>query len=240
MKVCRDEERVAGAHLDIAKEVSQDYPVVVSQFVRGARELEMDGVAKDGEVVCCQAHEHVEDAGVHSGDASLLLPPQTLSDYVLRRAREAVREIVKQLQISGDRSTSSSSPVAERAVVKTKMSWTGSFASMNDVRVIECNLRASRSVPFVSKATGVDFADVATRVLAGLPLPDEEKLPQLFPREGQAPAELRRGESSHVLLRSAARRRSRLRRGDVLDGRGGLLRPRQGGGLPERLCCLLP
>ena len=91
MKVCRDEEGLR-AHLDIAKEVSQDYPVVVSQFVRGARELEMDGVAKDGDVVCCQAHEHVEDAGVHSGDASLLLPPQTLSDYVLRRAREAVRD----------------------------------------------------------------------------------------------------------------------------------------------------
>ena len=185
MKVCRDEEGLR-AHLDIAKEVSQDYPVVVSQFVRGARELEMDGVAKDGEVVCCQAHEHVEDAGVHSGDASLLLPPQTLSDYVLRRAREAVREIVKQLQISG--------PFNIQFLVGGRTSGSkdedeldGSFASMNDVRVIECNLRASRSVPFVSKATGVDFADVATRVLAGLPLPDEEKLPQLFPREGQAP-----------------------------------------------------
>ena len=97
-----------------------------------------------------------------------------------------MREIVKQLQISG--------PFNIQFLVGGRTSGSkdedeldGSFASMNDVRVIECNLRASRSVPFVSKATGVDFADVATRVLAGLPLPDEEKLPQLFPREGQAP-----------------------------------------------------
>jgi carbamoyl-phosphate synthase (ammonia) len=185
MKVCTDEEDLR-SHLDIAKEVSQDYPVVVSQFVRGARELEMDGVAKDGVVVCCQAHEHVEDAGVHSGDATLLLPPQSLSDYVLRKAREDVREIVKQLQISG--------PFNIQFLIGGRTSGSkeadeldGSFASMNDVRVIECNLRASRSVPFVSKATGVDFADVATRVLAGLPLPSADKLPQLFPREGQAP-----------------------------------------------------
>ncbi|KAH8060504.1 carbamoyl-phosphate synthase [Aureococcus anophagefferens] len=163
MKVCRDEASLR-AHLDVAKEVSRDFPVVVSQFVRGARELEMDGVAKDGVVVCAQAHEHVEDAGVHSGDATLLLPPQSLSDYTLNRARDATAEV--------------SRPEDE---------LDGSFPSMNDVRIIECNLRASRSVPFVSKATGVDFADVATRVLAGLPLPDPAKLPQLYPTAGAAP-----------------------------------------------------
>ena len=119
----------------------------------------------------------------------VMLPLVATPDFIglrLRRAREAVREIVKQLQISG--------PLNIQFLVGGRIAGSkdedeldGSFASMNDVRVIECNLRASRSVPFVSKATGVDFADVATRVLGRLTLPDEEKLPQLFPREGQAP-----------------------------------------------------
>ena len=187
MKVCRDEASLR-AHLDVAKEVSRDFPVVVSQFVRGARELEMDGVAKDGVVVCAQAHEHVEDAGVHSGDATLLLPPQSLSDYTLNRARDATAEVVKQLNISGPFNIQFLvGGRARGADSRPEDELDGSFPSMNDVRIIECNLRASRSVPFVSKATGVDFADVATRVLAGLPLPDASKLPQLYPTAGAAP-----------------------------------------------------
>ena len=187
MKVCRDEASLR-AHLDVAKEVSRDFPVVVSQFVRGARELEMDGVAKDGVVVCAQAHEHVEDAGVHSGDATLLLPPQSLSDYTLNRARDATAEVVRQLNISGPFNIQFLvGGRARDAESRPEDELDGSFPSMNDVRIIECNLRASRSVPFVSKATGVDFADVATRVLAGLPLPDPAKLPQLYPTAGAAP-----------------------------------------------------
>lgn len=180
MAVCRDETSLR-AHLDKAKDVSSDHPVVVSKFIRGARELEVDAVAKNGEVICACFHEHVEDAGVHSGDATLVLPPHTLSAYALRRARDATREIARALKISG--------PMNVQFLVGGRASQAdiradeldGSYESMNDVRVIECNLRASRSVPFVSKATGVDFAEIATRVLANLPIKEIESLPPLYP-----------------------------------------------------------
>ncbi|KAH8052656.1 carbamoyl-phosphate synthase [Aureococcus anophagefferens] len=138
--------------------------------------------------VAKEAHEHAEDAGVHSGDATLLLPPQSLSDYTLNRARDATAEVVRQLNISGPFNIQFLvGGRARDAESRPEDELDGSFPSMNDVRIIECNLRASRSVPFVSKATGVDFADVATRVLAGLPLPDPAKLPQLYPTAGAAP-----------------------------------------------------
>mmetsp|Transcript_16399 Transcript_16399/g.24619 ORF Transcript_16399/g.24619 Transcript_16399/m.24619 type:complete len:1619 (-) Transcript_16399:529-5385(-) len=181
MAVCRDEQGLLD-HLHKAKDVSKEHPVVVSKFVRGARELEVDAVAKDGQVICAALHEHIEDAGVHSGDATLMLPPQTLSAYALQRARDATREIAKSLQISGPLNVQFL--IGGREGPPGSNELDGSFESMNAVRVIECNLRASRSVPFVSKSTGVDFADVATRVLAGYPVaptdPDHP-LPPLYP-----------------------------------------------------------
>jgi len=189
MAVCRDEASLR-AHLDTAKDVSREHPVVVSKFVRGARELEVDAVARNGEVIAAAVHEHVEDAGVHSGDATLVLPPHTLSAYALRRARDATRDIAKALNISGPMNVQFL--VGGRAADPARDELDGSFASMNDVRVIECNLRASRSVPFVSKATGVDFAEVATRVLADLPVDSEESLPPLYPAEDPSLARPRR------------------------------------------------
>jgi len=193
MAVCRDEATLR-AHLDKARDVSKEHPVVVSQFIRGARELEVDAVARNGEVVCAAVHEHVEDAGVHSGDATLVLPPHTVSAYALRRARDATREIAKALNISGPMNVqflvggrAHSKHSAKDAAAAQELD--GSYASMNDVRVIECNLRASRSVPFVSKAMGVDFADVATRVLAGFDVKphDQARLPPLYPEVGEPP-----------------------------------------------------
>ncbi|KAJ8611400.1 hypothetical protein CTAYLR_006503 [Chrysophaeum taylorii] len=166
MAVCRDEPSLR-AHLDKAKDVSREHPVVVSKFVAGARELEVDAVAKNGVVLCAAVHEHVEDAGVHSGDATLVLPPHTVSAYALRRARDATAAIADALKISG--------PMNVQFLV--------GGPGMNDVQVIECNLRASRSVPFVSKATGVDFAEVATRILADLPLLGTNNLPPLYPTD---------------------------------------------------------
>ena len=185
MAVCRDETTLR-AHLEKAKAVSKDYPVVVSKFIRGARELEVDAVAKDGEVVCAALHEHVEDAGVHSGDATLVLPPHTLSSYAEGRAREATAAIAKALNISGPMNVQflvGGREEQTNGAEQGKDELEGSFASMNDVRVIECNLRASRSVPFVSKAMGVDFADVATRVVAGLYKPMPDLPPLLFKDE---------------------------------------------------------
>ncbi|KAJ1446278.1 hypothetical protein M885DRAFT_625393 [Pelagophyceae sp. CCMP2097] len=190
MAVARDAVQLQQMLLN-AKDVSADHPVVISKFVRGARELEIDGVAQNGKIICCATHEHVEDAGVHSGDATLVLPPHTLNAFQLRTARDAAAAIADALQISGPFNVQFLVGGREAAADPNAMGddeLDGSFESMNDVRVIECNLRASRSVPFVSKAHGVDFAEVATLVLAGLPIPGalRKRLPQLHP-----PSELR-------------------------------------------------
>jgi carbamoyl-phosphate synthase (ammonia) len=136
------------ACLTEAADVSQDHPVVISDFIEGASEIEMDGVGKDGELIAAAIHEHIENAGVHSGDATLVLPPQELSAYTMQRVRDASRKIVKRLNITG--------PVNIQFVAKG-----------TDVMCIETNVRASRSFPFVSKTMGVDFIEAATKAMVG-------------------------------------------------------------------------
>jgi carbamoyl-phosphate synthase large subunit len=133
-------------HLQAAARVSQDYPVVVSKFVQEAKELEIDGVAKHGNIVIEAISEHIENAGVHSGDATVVLPPQKLYLETIRRTKRIARKIVKALHITG--------PFNIQFIAKN-----------NDIQVIECNLRASRSFPFVSKVTGHNFIQIATEVM---------------------------------------------------------------------------
>merc|ERR1711937_596874 len=143
-------------------EVSQDKPVVISDFIEGAVEIEMDGVGKNGELIAAAIHEHIENAGVHSGDATLVLPAQDLSAYTKERVRDAAKKIVKRLNITG--------PVNIQFVAKG-----------TDVMCIECNVRASRSFPFVSKTMGVDYIEAATKAIMGRPT-DDMNLPTLETR----------------------------------------------------------
>ncbi|NWY47104.1 CPSM synthase, partial [Sylvia atricapilla] len=142
-----------------ATRVSQDYPVVLTKFIEDAREVEMDAVAKAGRVISHAISEHVEDAGVHSGDATLMFPTQTISQAALEKVKAATKKIAKAFAISG--------PFNIQFLVKGK-----------NVLVIECNLRASRSFPFVSKTLGVDFIDVATKVMIGEQV-NESSLPTM-------------------------------------------------------------
>ncbi|NWR61681.1 CPSM synthase, partial [Bucorvus abyssinicus] len=142
-----------------ATRVSQDHPVVLTKFIEDAREVEMDAVAKAGRVISHAISEHVEDAGVHSGDATLMLPTQTISQGALEKVKAATKKIANALAISG--------PFNIQFLVRG-----------NNVLVIECNLRASRSFPFVSKTLGVDFIDVATKVMIGKEV-NESSLPTL-------------------------------------------------------------
>ncbi|XP_066178522.1 carbamoyl-phosphate synthase [ammonia], mitochondrial [Sylvia atricapilla] len=142
-----------------ATRVSQDYPVVLTKFIEDAREVEMDAVAKAGRVISHAISEHVEDAGVHSGDATLMFPTQTISQGALEKVKAATKKIAKAFAISG--------PFNIQFLVKGK-----------NVLVIECNLRASRSFPFVSKTLGVDFIDVATKVMIGEQV-NESSLPTM-------------------------------------------------------------
>ncbi|KAJ8282992.1 hypothetical protein COCON_G00055110 [Conger conger] len=158
MNVAYGEEEMK-RFLEEAAQVSQEHPVVITKFICGAREVEVDAVAKAGKVLVHAITEHVEDAGVHSGDATLMLPTQSISQGALEKVKNATRKIAKAFEISG--------PFNTQFLVKG-----------NDVMVIECNLRASRSFPFVSKTIGVDFISVATRVMVGEPL-DESRLPSL-------------------------------------------------------------
>jgi carbamoyl-phosphate synthase (ammonia) len=134
--------------LNEAASVSKDHPVVISDFIEGAVEIEFDGVGKDGEIIAAAIHEHIENAGVHSGDATLVLPPQDLSEYTMQRVRDAAKKIVKRLEITG--------PVNIQFVAKG-----------TDVMCIETNVRASRSFPFVSKTMGVDFIEAAALAMVG-------------------------------------------------------------------------
>jgi carbamoyl-phosphate synthase large subunit len=135
-------------YLGKAASISQDYTIVISKFIENAKEIEIDGVADRGELVCDAISEHVEFAGVHSGDATLVLPPQRTYLETTRRIRKITRKIIKALDIVG--------PFNLQFVAKG-----------NEVKVIECNLRASRSFPFVSKIFKVNFIDIATRVITG-------------------------------------------------------------------------
>ena len=142
-----------------AADVSQEHPVVISDFIQGAVEIEMDGVGKNGELIAAAIHEHIENAGVHSGDATLVLPPHTLSAYTKERVRDASRKIVKRLNITG--------PVNIQFIAKG-----------TDVMCIECNVRASRSFPFVSKTMGVDYIEAATKAMVDVQT-DDMNLPTL-------------------------------------------------------------
>ncbi|NXQ62608.1 CPSM synthase, partial [Anthoscopus minutus] len=142
-----------------ATRVSQDYPVVLTKFIEDAREVEMDAVARAGRVISHAISEHVEDAGVHSGDATLMFPTQTISQGALEKVKAATKKIAKAFAISG--------PFNIQFLVQGK-----------NVLVIECNLRASRSFPFVSKTLGVDFIDVATKVMIGKQV-NESSLPTM-------------------------------------------------------------
>jgi len=134
--------------LQLATEVSKQYPVVVSKFLTEAKEIEMDAVARDGDIVVYAISEHVEFAGVHSGDATMMFPPQKVYVETVRRIKRISRQIAQELHISG--------PFNIQFLAKD-----------NDIKVIECNLRASRSFPFVSKVLKTNFIDYAVRIMLG-------------------------------------------------------------------------
>jgi len=135
-------------YLGQATRVSEDSPVVISKFIVGAKEIEIDGVAQDGELVIYAITEHVEQSGVHSGDATVVLPPQNTYLETVRRAKWIAKAVARALHINGPYNVQF-------------------LASNNEVSVIECNLRASRSFPFVSKATGYNFIELAARAMLG-------------------------------------------------------------------------
>ena len=149
MNVCSNQEELE-RFLKLAANVSKKHPVVVSQFIEHAKEVEMDAVAQNGEIVAYAISEHIEYAGVHSGDATIQFPPQKLYVETVRRIKRISRQIAKELNISG--------PFNIQYLAKD-----------NDIKVIECNLRASRSFPFVSKVLKINFIELATKVMLGLP-----------------------------------------------------------------------
>ncbi|HOW26742.1 MAG TPA: carbamoyl-phosphate synthase (glutamine-hydrolyzing) large subunit [Bacteroidales bacterium] len=142
--------------LKMATEVSKQYPVVISRFIEDAKEIEMDAVARDGEIICYAISEHVEFAGVHSGDATMLFPPQKIYVETVRRIKRISRQIASSLSITG--------PFNIQFLAKD-----------NEVLVIECNLRASRSFPFISKVLKTNFIEIATRIMLGLPVTKPDK-----------------------------------------------------------------
>ncbi|KAJ2736505.1 carbamoyl-phosphate synthase (glutamine-hydrolyzing) cpa2 [Coemansia sp. BCRC 34962] len=160
MNVAYD-HRMLREHLGLAAAVSPEHPVVVTKFIRGARELDIDAVAHNGQLIVHAVSEHVEDAGVHSGDASLILPPANLPQDVMGRVREIGRKVAAAFEISG--------PFNMQIIMQT---------SGDEVllKVIECNLRASRSFPFVSKVTDTNFVDAATRAIVGEDVPGPRDL----------------------------------------------------------------
>ena len=155
MNVCSNEEELK-RFLQLAANVSEDHPVVVSKFIEHAKEIEMDAVAKNGEVIAYAISEHIEFAGVHSGDATIQFPPQKLYVETVRRVKRVGRQIAKELHING--------PFNIQFMARD-----------NDILVIECNLRASRSFPFVSKVLKINLIELATRVMLGLPVEKPHK-----------------------------------------------------------------
>lgn len=155
MNVCSNEEELE-RFLDLAVHVSKQHPVVVSRFIEEAKEIEMDAVACRGEIVVYAISEHVEYAGVHSGDATIQFPPQKLYVETMRRIKRISRRIARELSISG--------PFNIQFLARD-----------NEIKVIECNLRASRSFPFVSKVLKINFIEIATRVMLGLDVKKPDK-----------------------------------------------------------------
>jgi len=147
MNVCSNSEELE-KFLTLAANISKKHPVVVRQFIEHAKEVEMDAVAQDGEIIAYAIGEHIEFAGVHSGDATIQFPPQKLYVETVRRIKRISREIAKALNISG--------PFNIQYLAKE-----------NDIKVIECNLRASRSFPFVSKVLKINFIELATKIMLG-------------------------------------------------------------------------
>ncbi len=143
-------------YLAKASKVSAEHPVVISKFITEAKEIEIDAVAKQGEIFCYAISEHIENAGVHSGDATLVLPPQRTYLETMRRIKTTTKKIAKALNITG--------PFNIQFIAKD-----------NHIKVIECNLRASRSFPFVSKVCKVNFIDIATKIIMGKRVPKIEK-----------------------------------------------------------------
>ena len=155
MNVCSNREELE-RFLQLAANVSEDHPVVVSKFIEHAKEIEMDAVAKDGEIFAYAISEHIEFAGVHSGDATIQFPPQKLYVETVRRIKRISRQIAKALHING--------PFNIQFMARD-----------NDILVIECNLRASRSFPFVSKVLKINLIELATKVMLGLPVEKPHK-----------------------------------------------------------------
>ncbi|MDO4931631.1 MAG: carbamoyl-phosphate synthase (glutamine-hydrolyzing) large subunit [Prevotellaceae bacterium] len=155
MNVCSNKEELE-RFLQLAANVSEDHPVVVSQFIEHAKEIEMDAVAKDGEIMAYAISEHIEFAGVHSGDATIQFPPQKLYVETVRRIKRISKQIAKELHISG--------PFNIQYMARD-----------NDILVIECNLRASRSFPFVSKVLKLNLIDLATKIMLGVPVEKPSK-----------------------------------------------------------------
>ncbi len=149
MNVCSNQQELV-QFLELAANVSKKHPVVISQFIEGAKEVEVDAVADNGEIVMYAISEHIEFAGVHSGDATIQFPPQKLYVETVRRVKKVAKQIAKELNISG--------PFNIQFLAKE-----------NDIKVIECNLRASRSFPFVSKVLKINFIELATRIMLGVP-----------------------------------------------------------------------
>ncbi|CAG9971499.1 unnamed protein product [Clonostachys byssicola] len=165
-------EKDLEAYLAQAAEVSRDHPVVITKYIENAKEIEMDAVAKDGEVIGHFISEHVENAGVHSGDATLILPPQDLERTTIKRIEEATRKIGAALNVTGPYNIQLQ--VSPRNLFGHKRcSWmlttTNSIAKDDQIKVIECNVRASRSFPFVSKVMGVDLIELATKAIMNEP-----------------------------------------------------------------------
>ena len=155
MNVCSNDEQLE-RFLKLAANVSKQHPVVVTEFIEHAKEIEMDAVAQNGEIKVYAISEHIEFAGVHSGDATIQFPPQKLYVETVRRIKKISSRIAKALNISG--------PFNIQYLAKN-----------NDIKVIECNLRASRSFPFVSKVLKLNFIDLATRVMLGIPVDKPNK-----------------------------------------------------------------
>ncbi|MCK4233772.1 carbamoyl-phosphate synthase large subunit, partial [candidate division WOR-3 bacterium] len=151
MSIALSKDELKG-YLKKASEVSKEHPVVISKFITEAKEIEIDAVAKQGELHCYAISEHIENAGVHSGDATMVLPPQRTYLETMRRIKIIARKIARALNITG--------PFNIQFIAKD-----------NDVKVIECNLRASRSFPFVSKVFKINFVDLATRIIMGREVP---------------------------------------------------------------------
>ena len=147
MNVCSNEDEL-NRFLELAANVSKKHPVVVSRFIENAKEIEMDAVAQNGKIIAYAISEHIEFAGVHSGDATIQFPPQKTYIETIRRIKRISRKIAEELQISG--------PFNIQYLARD-----------NEIKVIECNLRASRSFPFVSKVLKLNFIDLATRIMLG-------------------------------------------------------------------------